>query len=88
MAASPRLPACVSICTSPVAGAVKVNQTSVVGAVLQVGAGVVPDAVAWRQMLARLAERFSLAMARQQRAEADRLRRLQRKFRRIAGIIR
>lgn len=41
---------------------------------------VVPDAVAWRQMLARLAERFSLAMARQQRAEAERLRRLQRRF--------
>lgn len=40
----------------------------------------VPDGAAWRSMLARLAQRFALAMSRQQRDELERLQRLQRRF--------
>ena len=40
----------------------------------------VPDGAAWRAMLSRLAQRFALAMARQQRDELERLQQLQRRF--------
>ncbi len=40
----------------------------------------VPDGAAWRSTLARLAQRFTLAMSRQQRDELERLQRLQRRF--------